>query len=307
LRDRPAIDRGGDGAAHAHVVEWRMADVERDSGDQPQRHRAVAQRRPIGELGLLDGRDQVPIDRTAPQEREVRLRIGHDANVQAPDPRPAARHRRVGEPVAALPGDQPERPVPHRRGVERGMDEIAFPAQHVLGQDELLRRAVGEERVDRRRPRFPKAHAHRVLVERDGRSDAVVALARPHRIARVEDRVDRPDDVARGDRHAVFPARRAQVIHDRGPVAREIAVRNGRDTVHEDGDLASARVHVDKRQKDQPGELALDVVGIGMGKERIERGRVRGDVETHGRRISRAGRGRTARGRPGNERNGENA
>jgi len=217
-RDALAVDRERERAPDAHVIERRVRKVKGDAGDQRGRRVGVAQAgRAHEQLGLLQRRDQVEIQLARLQERQIGPGVGNDAHVDPVDRRNAAPIARVGrifEPVAALPRHETERSVSDaRRRIERRAIERRLRGEHVFGQHVLRARPVRKQRRDRRRPRVPQMKLNDVGTERSRVVDQVVALARAHRIARIQDRTQREQHVARRKGHAVAPAHvRAQMI-----------------------------------------------------------------------------------------------
>ncbi len=234
---------------------------------------------------LLHGRDQIPIERAAEERGVVRAGIGNDANVEPLRRRRAVPIRRIAfvhEPFAAFPRNEAIRTITHRRTAERRAIEARFVREQMRRQHVLRCRAVTEQRRDRRRPRRFEHDPHGFVVDAFGVRNAVVAFARADRVARIDDRAQREEHVARRDGHAVLPTHAAaQAIGDRASVAREIAVGDGGDAREQDGYGASVRIDIDKRLEREPGKLLLDAVGVRVREERIEGLRIGGNGEAH--------------------------
>ena len=265
-----------------------MRRVDRDPRDERERRDGIREIALIGECGLLRGRDEIPIDRTAAQKRQIRARVGNDMQFQARRPRPAApirRIRSVDETLAAIPAHEAVRSVADRMRAKGVLREILVPAQEMRGQHVLRRRAVTENRGDGRRPRRTQRDAHGVVVDPLGLHDPIVTFARADRIARVDDRAEREEHVACGDGRPVLPVDVApQPVGDDAPVMREIAVGDCRNPPQEHRDRTAPRIDIDERLEGQPRDLTLDAVGIDMREERIEGARIGRQIEANRRR-----------------------
>ncbi len=126
-----------------------------------------------------------------------------------------------------------------------------------------------------------------------GTVDQVVPFVRSHRIARVENRLEREEHVLGGHRRAVAPAHAGpQTVANRPAVARDATIRHAGDLFEQDRLRPATCVEVDERLEHQACDLLFDRRCVGGDEERVEVARVGGEVEPN--RIGRLLRGCSA-------------
>ena len=244
LEQRLAVDRVRQRAAHAHVLERRVAQVEVDVvvGVDDGRHRRVARDR----LDAVERRGgQVPgeVELVRLQLRRQRVLVRDDLVDDLGDLRLAQKVVGVGcEPhlIAALPRDELVRAAADRGRVVGRRVEAALVVVEL--REQMLRHdrpvaVQAPELLQERRVHVLEVDDGDVRVAAVDVFDLSPAVGRDDVVLRVHHHVPGEAQVAARELHAVVPLDPVpQLVVDREPVFADVAVLDGRDLADGVGD-----------------------------------------------------------------------